>query len=336
VRNTNESVDVSGRIKIEERSRGVDYTTGLADDVLRGLVRERKVLPPKYFYDERGSLLFERICDLPEYYQTRTERSILERIAPDLVERTGGSVLVEFGSGSSAKTRVLLSAMEAAGMLRCYVPIDVSREMLLATAEELVHEYEGLDVHAVIGDFNDGLPTMREEGNRLIAFLGGTIGNLSHDEAVAFLRNVVREMTTGDRFLLGVDLVKDVSALNAAYNDSRGVTAEFNLNVLHVINRELGGEFRVEDFYHYAFYDPSDYQIEMHLVSRRDQSVRIRDIGLEVDFFRGETIRTEISRKFTQRSLAALLTICGLEIESWHTDSDRLFALALIRRITPS
>ncbi len=319
------------RITIEERERMPDYRAVLRDDVFRGLTRERKELPPKYFYDAVGSELFERICLLPEYYQTRTERGILESIARDLFARHPFSTLVELGSGSSVKTRVLLSAMESAGILERYVPIDVSRELLLETAERLVAEYRALEVHAVIGDFTYGVPEPEGTKGRLIALLGGTIGNFDDEKAAGLLLTLRNCMSRDDLFLLGVDLVKEADLLNAAYNDTQGVTAEFNMNVLRVINRELGGEFDLDRFSHYAFYNPFDARIEMHLVSAADQNVTIERLGLEVDFYRGETIRTEISRKFTRDSLEALLAGAAMEVVEWHTDPDRRFALAVIR-----
>ncbi len=314
---------------VDEERGGV--RAELARDVTAGLSLEQKELPPKYFYDERGSELFEEICATPEYYQTRTERAILERIVPSLVERHRPTALVEFGSGSSSKTRVILSGMADAGLLERYVPIDVSSEMLLATAEELAAEYPGAAIDPVVGDFNDGLPAVESSGPVLSIFLGSTIGNFRRAEAVDFLRRVSSGMGKDDLFLLGLDRVKDPERLNAAYNDAAGVTAAFNLNVLHVINRELGGTFDPSAFSHYAFYNPGESQIEMHLASRVDQTVRIEALDLRVDFERGETIRTEISRKFTRRSAERLMADGGMELLEWHTDSDDLFALALAR-----
>jgi len=323
---------VLDNIRIEEQSQIADHRAALADDVRRGLSLELKELPPKYFYDERGSRLFEEICLLPEYYQTRTERQILEAIMPGLVAEHAPSTLVEFGSGSSAKTRTILSAMADRGVLRRYVPIDISREILLSTAESLVREYPGLRVDAVIGDFNDGLPRIEPEGRSLVIFLGSTIGNFRRPDAVEFLRRISSRMERDDLFLLGVDLVKDPARLNAAYDDAAGVTAEFNLNVLRVINRELGGTFDLDMFAHYAFFNPRESQIEMHLASLDDQRVAIEALGMQVDFMRGETILTEISRKFTPASAAHLLADGGFEPIGFFTDPDRLFALALARR----
>ncbi len=319
---------VGDSIRIIERSKLGEYREALARDVREGFAREQKELSPRYFYDERGSLIFEQICELPEYYQTRTERSILERIAPELARDGRFEVLAEFGSGSSSKTRVLLDALRDSQTLRRYVPIDVSREILLHTADQLVQEYPGMEVHAIIGDFNDGLPQSAVEFPCLALFLGGTIGNLREEEAIRFLQQTAGSMTDDDLFLLGVDQVKDPALLNAAYNDSAGVTAEFNLNVLAVINRELDADFDLEKFTHYSFYNPVERQIEMHLFSTEQQMVRIEKLDMDVQFERGETILTEISRKFTRRTLEQLFTLGGLELVAWYTDPDDLFALA--------
>lgn len=317
---------------IEERSKIVDYRAVLAEDVRAGLSRDLKELPPKYFYDGRGSELFEEITRLPEYYQTRTERSILERIAPELARDCRPECLVEIGAGSAAKTRLLLTAMHHEGTLRRFVPIDISREILIASAEDVVQEYPGLRVDAVIADFNDGLPEGVAGERRLVIFLGGTIGNFPRDDAMRFLRTTAGGMGRDDFFLLGVDLVKEPVRLTAAYNDAAGVTAEFNLNVLDVINRELGGHFDRTKFAHYAFYNPRETQIEMHLASLDEQSVRVDALDMAFDFGRGETILTEISRKFTPASICTLLEQSGMKLVKFYTDPENLFALCLARR----
>lgn len=316
-------------IRIIDRSRPTDFLASLAHDVQQGFAGEPKELSPKYFYDENGSNLFEEITALPEYYQTRTERGILEGLAPELARNFGFSEMIEFGSGSSAKTRVLLDAFTAAGTLERYIPIDVSRDFLVSTAESLSAEYEGLRIEAVVGDFNDGLEKIERKGGGLILFLGGTIGNLYRDEAVAFLARVAAGMRPDDTLLLGVDLVKDPAVLHAAYNDSRGVTAQFNKNVLHVINSKLGGHFNPEEFWHYALYNPDDTRIEMCLVSKRDQDVHIDGLNTVVRFREGEPILTEISRKFTRSSAESLLRDAGLQLQDWHTDPQRQFGLCL-------
>ncbi len=305
----------------------------LANDVLDGLTRPFKELPPKHFYDARGSELFERICELPEYYPTRTERQILEAHAPDIVEATGAGELVELGSGSADKARILLAVMAELGTLRRYVPLDVSASVVEDAAVQLVDEYEGLVVHGVIGDFErhlervpgtDGVP-------RLVALLGGTIGNFPPGTRRGLLRKIGALMGPDDRLLLGTDLVKDPRVIEAAYDDSEGVTAEFNRNVLHVINRELGADFSPEAFDHVAFFDRKHEWVEMRLRARRPCSVLIAELGLRVDFAAGEELRTEISAKFTRAGLEADFAAAGLALDRWYTDDQDLFALSLVR-----
>jgi L-histidine N-alpha-methyltransferase len=305
----------------------------LADDVLDGLTRPVKELPPKHFYDTRGSELFDAICDLPEYYPTRTERAILAACAAEIVAGTGAGELVELGSGSARKTRVLLDAMSDAGTLQCYVPVDVSEAALRASAAQLVGEYPGLQVHGLVGDFERHLGLLPEPGAaRLMCFLGGTIGNFTPGSRRRFLRGLAKRLGGDGHLLLGVDLVKDPRTIEAAYNDSAGVTAEFNLNVLRVINRELGADFDLEAFDHVAFFDTEREWIEMRLRSRRRQRVTVRDLGLTVDFNAREELRTEISAKFTRERLQADLAAAGLELRAWMTDPDDLFALSLAGR----
>lgn len=319
-------------IRIIDRSRATDARAELGRDVAEGFSRTPKELSPKYFYDETGSKLFEEITTLPEYYQTRTERVLLERIAPELARSFNFREMIEFGSGSSAKTRVLLDALTREGALERYIPIDVSRDFLVETAERLSEEYRGLLIEAVVGDFGDGLDRIVRRGPGLVLFLGGTIGNFYRDQAVDFLARVASGMGSDDALLMGVDLVKDPDLLHAAYNDSRGVTAAFNRNVLVVINRELGGHFDPESFWHYAFYNPDDTRIEMRLISKRDQTVRIDAVDLDVPFVEGESILTEISRKFTHDSVRALFADAGLNLRAWSTDPESRFGLCLGRR----
>ncbi len=319
-------------VRIVDRSRPVDFQDQLARDVLSGFAQQPKELSAKYFYDEQGSKLFEEITGLPEYYQTRTERAILESIVDRLAQDFGFAEMIEFGSGSSAKTRVLLDGLSTQGTLERYIPIDVSRDFLVATAEQLHQEYPGLMLDAVAGDFNDGLDGIERNGPGLILFLGGTVGNLYRDEAVAFLTKVAAGMQSDDALLLGVDLVKDPQTLHAAYNDSQGITAQFNKNVLHVINRTLGAEFDPDAFQHYAFYNPDDTRIEMRLVSTKEQQVRINNLDSSVAFLEGESIRTEISRKFTRASVEALFSDAGMELAEWWTDPGSYFGLCLGRK----
>ncbi len=306
----------------------------LANDVLDGLTRPFKELPPKHFYDARGSELFDQICELPEYYPTRTEKSILEARAAEIVEATGAGELVELGSGSAEKARVLLDAMADAGTLHRYVPFDVSESVVRDAAEQLIDEYEGLLVHGVIGDFQRHLPEVPPAGDapRLVALLGGTIGNFPPGTRRGLLRQVGALLGPGDHFLLGTDLVKDPSVIEAAYDDRAGVTAEFNRNVLHVINRELGADFVPDAFEHIAFFDRRHEWIEMRLRALRPCSVLISELGLRVEFAAGEELRTEISAKFTRERLEADYRAAGLALDRWFTDDDGLFALSLVRR----
>jgi L-histidine N-alpha-methyltransferase len=298
-------------------------------EVGEGLSAPQKELPPKYFYDQRGSELFEEITRLPEYYPTRTERSLLEGWMPELIQQLGSRALVELGAGSAGKTRVILDAMRAAGTAELYVPIDVSASFLSETAARLRREYPRMQVEPAIADISEELNLPRWIPHpALYAFLGSTIGNFYPPAAIRLLGRVRAAMTPGDRFLMGVDLRKDVARIEAAYNDARGVTAAFNRNMLLVLNNELGSEFEPDAFDHRAFYEPEANRIEMHLVSLRPQQVTIPGIG-PVGFSAGESIRTEISCKHDRESVAELFEAAGLRIESWRTDAERLFALVV-------
>jgi L-histidine N-alpha-methyltransferase len=304
----------------------------LADDVLDGLTRPFKELPPKHFYDARGAELFDRICELPEYYPTRTERTILEASAAAIAEVTGAVELVELGSGTAAKTRVLLDALYAAGTLRRYIPLDVTESMVRDCARELTREYPGLQVHGVIGDFERHLDRVPPaEGPRIVAFLGGTIGNFPPGSRRRFLRQIGRLLGPEDHLLMGTDLVKDPTVLEAAYDDAAGVTAEFNRNVLLVLNRELDADFDPCDFEHVALFDREHEWIEMRLRARKDVTAVIRRLDMEVRFEEGEELRTEISAKFTPERLRGDLAAAGLELAHWFTDPEELFALTLSR-----
>jgi L-histidine N-alpha-methyltransferase len=304
----------------------------MAADVRAGLTRKGlKMLPPKYFYDDRGSELFDEITSLPEYYPTRCERSILNRRAPEIVELTGARELLELGSGMASKTRALLFAMAGAGKLRRYLPVDVSELVVERCASELVEMYPGLIVHGVVGDFEQHLEHVPAPRQRLVAFLGGTIGNLYPDERAPFLRDIRGLMGADGWLVLGTDLVKDVATLEAAYNDSDGVTAEFNRNVLHAINRELDADFDVDSFEHVAFWNELDSWIEMRLRAHGAQHVTIEGAGLELDLADGEEIRTEISTKFTRERLEDELRGAGMELVEFFTDDDGMFGLSLAR-----
>lgn len=304
----------------------------MAADVRAGLLRKGlKMLPPKYFYDDRGSELFDEITSLPEYYPTRCERAILNRRAPEIVEITGARELLELGSGMASKTRALLFAMAGAGTLERYLPMDVSELVVERCASELVEMYPGLTVHGVVGDFEQHLVHVPEANGRLVGFLGGTIGNLYPDERAPFLADI-RELMGDDGWLvLGTDLVKDVALLEAAYNDSAGVTAEFNRNVLHAINRELDADFDVDAFEHVAFWNELDSWIELRLRAHGTQQVTIEGADLELELADGEEIRTEVSTKFTRERLEEELAGAGMELVEFFMDDDAMFGLSLAR-----
>jgi L-histidine N-alpha-methyltransferase len=306
---------------------------GMADDVREGLSCPFKELPPKYFYDERGSELFERIMELPEYYPTRAERSILDARAAEIVAAANPATLIELGSGSAAKTRSLLDAMRDAGTLETYVPVDISEEITRRTAETLVGEYDGLLVHGVICDYETHLERVPREEGAIIAFLGGTIGNFRPAPRRSFLARIATLMYPGDRFLLGTDLVKDRARLEAAYDDSAGVTSEFNKNVLSVLNRELGANFDRDGFEHVAFWDADNCWIDIRLRSLAEQFIDLTELDMRVHFARNEEMRTEISTKFTPERLEEVYADAGLEMTELWTDPDDLFALSLARAI---
>ncbi len=323
----------TGEIRIESFLSETDERS-LANDVLDGLTRPFKEIPAKHFYDARGSELFEQICELPEYYPTRAERAILLERADGIIRRTGAGELVELGSGSPEKARILLAAMSRAGTLRRYVPLDVSESALEAAARELLDEFDELTVHGVIGDFERHLPQVPDADgtSRIVALLGGTIGNFLPGTRRRLLREIGRLLGPRDRLLLGTDLVKNPAVIEAAYDDSAGVTAEFNRNVLHVINRELDADFSPEAFEHIAFFDRKHEWVEMRLRSRRPCSVLVADLGLRVDFAAGEELRTEISAKFTPERIQEDFEAAGLRLDAWYTDPDELFALSLAAR----
>jgi L-histidine Nalpha-methyltransferase len=307
----------------------------LAYDVLDGLTRPFKELPPKHFYDAVGAELFDQICELPEYYPTRTERAILEARSADVVAATGAAELVELGSGTAAKTRLLLRAMADAGTLQRFVPVDVTESMVLTCADELVDEFADLRVHGIVGDFERHLGHVPkpEDGPRIVAFLGGTIGNFPPGSRRRFLRSMSRLLRPGvDFLLLGTDLVKDAATLEAAYDDAAGVTAEFNRNVLRVINRELDADFDVEAFEHVAFYDRDREWVEMRLRASRRMDVHVGALGLDVSFAAREEMRTEISAKFTPERLRGDLAAAGLRLFEVLTEDEGMFALSLSTR----
>jgi L-histidine N-alpha-methyltransferase len=310
-----------------------DAAAKMARDVRAGLCVYPKEVAPKYFYDDRGSRLFEQITELPEYYPTRAERQILEGRSAEIHVAAGcPSTLVELGSGSAAKTRHLLSAMRDCNSLDTYVPVDISEEITQRTAAELVDEYPGLDVHGLVCDFEQHLERVPHgTDRRMIAFLGGTIGNLYPRQRHAFLERIRALLGPEDHLLLGTDLIKDRARLEAAYDDSAGVTAEFNKNVLTVLNNQLGADFDLGAFEHVARYDAEAERMDIRLRSLADQDVRLDDLDLEISFAAGEEMRTEISTKFTRERLEDVYSGAGLELRGWFTDEAGDYALSLAR-----
>jgi L-histidine N-alpha-methyltransferase len=321
---------VTGPDLIVENLLPADFLAdALRADARAGLTSTPKSLPPKWFYDDRGSALFCDIMRLPEYYPTRAEHEILLARGAEIAMAGGADTLVELGSGSSEKTRALLDAMRAAGRLRRYVPVDVSETVLVDTAEALQAEYPGLAVHAVVADFTHQLGQLPQDGLRMVAFLGGTIGNLLPAERAQFLADVRATLEPGDSLLLGTDLVKSPAVLVPAYDDAAGVTAEFNKNVLRVLNRELKADFDPDAFGHVAFWDPEREWVEMRLRSLRDQTVDVAALDLQVDFAAGEEMRTEISAKFRPDGVESELAAAGFSLRHWWTDEPGRFALSL-------
>ncbi|HEV3360790.1 MAG TPA: L-histidine N(alpha)-methyltransferase [Pseudonocardiaceae bacterium] len=311
-----------------------DHLDGaLRSDVLAGLTATPKTLPPKWFYDARGSELFEQITTLPEYYPTRAEREILATYAPEIASTTGATTLVELGSGSSEKTRLLLTALRDHGTLQTFVPLDVSGSALRESAAAIAADYPGLAVHGVLGDFTEHLDLLPGTAPRVVAFLGGTIGNLVPAERAKFLAGVRSVLNAGEWLLLGTDLVKDPDTLVRAYDDAAGVTAEFNRNVLHVLNRELTADFDVDAFAHIARWDAEREWIEMRLRATRAIRAHIADLDLTIEFAEGEELRTEVSAKFRKDGVRAELADSGFELVTWLTDEQGRFALSLARAV---
>jgi L-histidine N-alpha-methyltransferase len=326
---------VTTSLHVERRLPADFLADSLRADARAGLTATPKSLPPKWFYDAAGSELFEKITALPEYYPTRAEREILQAEAGQIATASRAATLVELGSGSSEKTRLLIDALRAAGTLRRYVPVDVSEQALLAAASALFSDYPGLEVDGVVADFDDYLDLGAGDeagdggGPRLIAFLGSTIGNLLPEERASFLARIRSSLTPGDCLLLGTDLVKDPSVLVAAYDDEAGVTAAFNKNVLAVLNHELGADFDLDNFDHVARWDPDQEWIEMRLRAAGPQTVRLPAIDLTISFGDGEEMRTEISAKFRREGVAAELTAAGFRQQHWWTDRRQRFGLSL-------
>jgi L-histidine Nalpha-methyltransferase len=315
------------------KARAEDEATALmAAEVREGLTSTSRWLPCKYFYDDRGSQLFDRITRLPEYYQTRTEERLLESIADEVIAAVRPRELCEIGSGVGRKIRLLLDSMKRAGLLERCVLFDINELFLKHSVEELARSYPDTEVTGIVGDFSKDLSAIGPGGGRMAIFLAGTVGNLHPSEVPVFLRRLAGSLEPGDGFLLGVDLVKDTARLEAAYNDAEGVTAQFNLNILEVLNRKLGADFEVSSFEHVAFYDRHHAWIEMRLRALRPSIVSIPAADVALRFARGDEIRTEISCKYTRETLSALLPGTGLTMARWFTDPEDLFALALLQK----
>jgi L-histidine Nalpha-methyltransferase len=324
-----DTVDLSMAPSIDVHLDGDEQRRSLEEDTRTGLTSDQKWTAPMWFYDERGSQLFDEITRLPEYYPTRAERLLLELYSEDIAKQSGADTLVELGAGTCDKSRILLDALRESGTLRRYVPLDVSDATLWSAAKVLSDEYPGLEINAVVADFHKHLDRLPSDGRRMVAFLGGTIGNLTPRERSRFLFDLDCNMSPGDSLLLGTDLVKDSQRLVAAYDDDAGVTAQFNLNVLRVLNRELGAKFDVEQFEHQAVWDEEEKWIEMRLLSAVDQVVPIEGLDMEVEFRAGEHLRTEISAKFTEEQVEAELWEAGFVVDGTWSEPEGDFLLTL-------
>ena len=307
------------------------YKNDIARDAQQGLTALQKYIPCKYFYDAHGSKLFEYICRLPEYYPTRTELSILREIAPELMGTFAHKDLVELGSGASLKIRVLLNAAgESNRTTLRYIPVDISVSAVIEASKDLLEQYPELQVLGVVADFTCQLDVLPTERPLMFCFLGSTIGNMGGDESMSFLQTVSKNMRLDDRLLVGFDMVKSRETMEAAYNDSKGVTAEFNKNVLNVLNSELKANFDLSHFDHLAFFNEAESRIEMYLRANRDVLVKLESLDMEVEFKKGETIHTENSKKFTKKSIEDMVKPAGLSIQNWYSDPDGWFSLVLM------
>jgi dimethylhistidine N-methyltransferase len=321
-------------LQLLSSTESLEQDVASGGDVIHGLSQTPKTLPPRYFYDDRGSELFEQICALPEYYLTRTETAILQAYAPEVARITGPCELVELGSGSATKTRLLLDAYSGLGYPLRYLPIDVSGGMLESSALDLLTAYPALQVHGLVGTYELALKrlTPTRLPTRMICFLGSTLGNLNSQECETFFTQIFGALQPGEYFLLGVDLQKSQEQLEAAYNDRQGITAEFNLNILRHLNQRFAGDFDLSQFIHWAFYNQSQHQIEMHLKSLSPQTARLETLDLAIALEAGETILTEISRKFNLSQIQQDLQIKGLMPSRVWTDPNQWFGLILCQR----
>ncbi len=304
------------------------FQSEISKDVFNGLSAPRKSIPCKYFYDERGSMLFDKICLLSEYYQTRTEMALLNKFAPCIMNSFKTGNLVELGSGSNKKIQTLLCTLDKATLADThYMPVDVSESTLVASAEELIALYRELRVVGIIADFTKQMDVIPSERSKLIVFLGSTIGNLEEEDSHDFLKNVAQIMKPEDRCLIGIDMVKEKSILEDAYNDRLGITSEFNKNILSVVNRELKADFDLSHFDHLAFFNEEEEQIEMHLQANRNVTANIQELHLQVKLKKGETIFTEISRKFQKERAEQMFSRAGMAVTNWFSDPMEWFSL---------
>ncbi len=308
-----------------------EYKNDIGREIREGLSASQKYIPCKYFYDARGSKLFQEICQLPEYYPTRTEISILRDIAPELMETFAYKDIVELGSGANLKIRILLDAVDKSvrATLR-YIPVDINESTVIEASRGLLERYPEVQVLGIVADFTSQLDVIPTERRLMFCFLGSTIGNMGEDETISFLQSISENMKPDDRLLVGFDMVKTRETVEAAYNDSKGVTAEFNKNILNVLNNELNANFDPSHFDHLAFFNEDCYRIEMHLRANRDISVKLNAIDLETEFKKGETIHTENSRKFTKKSIGDLASRAGLSIQNWYSDPAGWFSLVVM------
>jgi L-histidine N-alpha-methyltransferase len=305
------------------------YSSNIAQDALKGLTAQQKYIPSKYFYDSRGSKLFDEICCLPEYYPTRTEIAILEQASTKIMESFERGDIVELGSGANRKIRLLLDAVSKNRRTDYrYVPVDVSKSALVSASEELLEIYPELEVFGIVADFTAHMDTIPSERPRLIIFLGSTIGNFNKRERKDFLRLLAASMNPEDRVLIGFDMIKPGKTLEAAYNDSRGITSAFNKNVLNVLNRELNAEFDLSQFTHVAFFNEEQGRVEMHLQAKQNMEVNVNDLDLTVEFNKDETIHTEICNKFSKEDIRKMASNVGLSINQWFFDPKGWFSLA--------
>lgn len=331
---SNRSQLQSDRMVIDHLALAAPLPAAAGQDVIAGLSQRQKSLPPKYFYDDWGSQLFEQITTLPEYYLTRTETQILQQVAPAIARTTGACELIELGSGSSTKTRYLLDAYQDQAETLRYLPVDVSGTILKDSAQQLLADYPTLSLHGLVGTYDQALDQLPSPilSHRLIAFIGSSLGNLSDGECDRFLSHISRAMAGGDYFLLGIDLQKDVAILEQAYNDRQGVTAAFNLNMLSHLNWRFQGDFQLEQFRHLAFYNPQLHQIELYLESLVPQTVTLKALDLRVQFQAGERLLSEISRKFALDQIVAQLDQCHLPVQQIFTDDRQWFGLILCQK----